>query len=117
MHTCAYVYKCLAGLAVELHHRLTSSIQIVYLHAVKFMGCSNQTCAKWFAENQDIAWLSATLRQNVLWMYDACDREAILGFLISHSMSASDHCSCLCNGIRGTAQNLTEQSRFQVIRP
>src|SRR5258708_4633764 len=115
VYTWAHEYT--AGVAIQLHHRLQSGLEITGLDLVAFMGGRNQTCSKWLSKNKYVTWLRSAFRHDGIGMDHACDGKAIFRLFIGNCMSTRNNCSRPCGGICAAAQDFAQYARVEVIGP
>src|SRR5713101_2099897 len=87
------------------------------MHLVSLVRCGNQTCTERFAENQKVSRPRAALCQDMVWMYCARNRKPVFRLFIRDGMPTCNDCSGLRNHISAALEDLTQQSRFQVVWP
>jgi hypothetical protein len=112
-----WAHKRTAGVAIQVHHRLQSGLEITGLDLVAFVGGRNQTCSERLSKNKHVTWLRSAFRHDGIRMDHSCDGKAIFRLFISNCMSTRNNRSCPCDGIRAAAQDFAQYARVEVIGP
>src|SRR5260370_21175524 len=106
VYTWAHEYT--AGVAIQVHHRLQSGLEITGLDLVAFVGGRNQTCPERLAKNKYVSRLSSALRHDGIRMNHSCDGKAIFRLFIGNCVATPNNRSCPCYGIRPAAQDFAQ---------
>jgi hypothetical protein len=112
-----WAHKRMAGVAIQLHHRLQSGLEITSLDLVAFVSGRDQTCPERLAKNKHVSRLRSAFRHDGIRMNHSRDGKAIFRLFISNCMPTCNNRSCPCGGIRAPAQDFAQYARVEVIGP
>src|SRR6266567_2621395 len=112
-----WAHQRTAGVAIQVHHRLQSGLEITGLDLVAFVGGRNQTCPERLAKNKYVSRLCSAFRHDGIRMDYSCDGKAIFWLLVGNRVAARNNRSCPCDGIRAAAQDFAQYARVEVIGP